>query len=160
MLNLNYLRKLINQDNEHGINQIAISPDLTLAGTYATGDVYGGMFQIGKAGAYRGGGRILAVELVDTSNTGGQLDLFVYQVKPAVIADNAAFAESAADAQTRIAVIPVPSASWIAIGSTKTISILGLNLPFVGEDLYIYPVVRGTPSPTGLLKFTAAIYNQ
>jgi hypothetical protein len=119
----------------------------TETGPYANGDVVGGRLNLSSAiGA---GGEIRQIRLIDDSDTGTALFLYLFDGAPTSIADNAVFATTfaIADHKKLIARISIAAAEYLQINSNKTVIKDDVNLSVGTGELYGYLVTNGT-TPT------------
>ena len=97
----------------------------------------------------------------DDDATGAAFDLYLFNAAPAAVADNAAFALSAAERLTVLALVPFVAANARASGTGNEWSVTDLHLPFVcasaSRSLYGMLVARGAYTPASAEVFGARL---
>lgn len=120
------------------------------AGAYTAGDVIGGLLRFPNVFiSSPGKGEVRSIVIFDNAKQAKALKLFLFKSIPSVIADNAAFNPSAADARLIMAEIPLVthtnySTATIGYTTARTISIPIYNTS--GQDVYAYLVADVAPT--------------
>lgn len=127
---------------------VDITPDTA---AYADGDVVGGLLRFTSGGFVRAGA-IVRVTIADDDTEGAAYNLWLYDREVTTVADNAAFALPLASAQALIGKIPIASADYATIGTTKINHValqtaMGSILPTWSSTIYGYLVTNGS-TPT------------
>lgn len=125
------------------------SANLTVATTnYTTGDQTGSIFVLPNAARLsNGGGTIVGVTLIDSSDVIGAMDVVVFDSNVTLAADNATFSISDPDANKIIALIPLAGAT--DIGNNRIAQSFNLAVPYVcsgGNTLYAALITRSNNS--------------
>ena len=116
---------------------------------YTANDVVGGLLTFSLDGAVVNGGILNSAYFVDDDNEGAELDLYLFSAAPTAIADDAAFAPSAADLQKMFAVINVETTDYLTVNSLKYAYKKDINQIIKsdgGQKIYGYLVAVGTPT--------------
>jgi hypothetical protein len=120
------------------------------AAAYTANDVIGGLISFSfAAGNAVNGGLLNSVYLVDDDNEGAALTLYLFSDKPTVIADDAAFAPTAADLKKMFAVVDVATGDYDTINSMKIAYKSGVNQTVktdATQNMYGYLVCGATPT--------------
>lgn len=125
--------------------------DVTVTPTndaYSAGDVIGGLMTIAVPGSV-GGGVINSIMLVDDGNEGAVLTLYLFDATPSTIADDAAFAPTAADLKKMIGAVSYGAGDYTTINSLKYAFKEDINLIFQADgasNLYGYVACTATPT--------------
>ena len=112
---------------------------------YTDGDVIGGLLTFAIPGA-NGSGIINRVVLVDDGNQDEPLDLFLFDDTPATIADDAAYAPTAADHAKIIGKVSIAAADYWSENSLSVAEKNDLNHTFEANaqsNIYGYLVANG-----------------
>ncbi len=121
----------------------------TITGAYADGDTVGGRLNLASGNL----GELREIRLVDDSNNGSALYLYLFNGQPTSIGDNAAFAASIviADHKKFIGRISIAAADYITLNSNKTAIKEDINKTIGTGQLFGYLVTNGsTPTYTAL----------
>ena len=112
---------------------------------YSDGDVIGGLLDLSDLCGAGGGGTIRQVRLVDDHAQSEPLDLYLFDGKPTVIADHAAFAGSMAvgDLAKLIGVISIAAADYVTLNSNEYVIKDDINLSHGTGQLWGYLVANG-----------------
>lgn len=119
------------------------------AAAYTANDVVGGLLTFSLVGLITNGGILNSVYLVDDDNEGAALTLYLFSAKPTVIADDAAFAPSAADLQKMFAVVSIASGDYVTVNSLKYVYKDDINQLLAADgtmSIYGYLVCGATPT--------------
>lgn len=131
----------------------SIGVELTVALTaYTAGDVVGGLITFNITDA-SGGGVVNTIRMVDEDSQAEPYTLYIFNDKPTVIADDAAFATAVtvADLRKLIAVVPIVAGDYTTLNSMDyvhldLVDLLGHPLIFNGNgSLWAYLVAGDTP---------------
>lgn len=110
---------------------------VTMSGStvYSNGDVIGGLLTFSTQAAQ---GIINGLVLTDTDNEGAALDLHLFWDTPSTIADNEAFAPTAADLLKYMSKIEIGSSDYETINSMKVALLEQLNYVMYAPKKIIY----------------------
>ena len=115
---------------------------------YSAGDVVGGLLTIDASGALVGA-ILNRIVIADADNRKADFTLYLFRSAPTVIADNAAFTLSFADAKKLSMAIAIPAANYTTIGSLAVGEVDGINRTLGGGLGTIYGyLVLGVATPT------------
>jgi hypothetical protein len=132
-----------------------LTPTISAGSAYAAGDVVGGLltFNVYSAG---GGGTIRRIALIDSDNEKAALRLYLFSTAPTSIADNAAFAPSAADLKKLLDVVAFAADDYTTVNSRAFIVERDLDLDYETADgrVYGYLVCDATPTYTAASDLT------
>lgn len=143
--------------------------DITIenaAAAYVDGDVIDDIKTITDAVRLAGGsGIIQSVQLVDSDNQAGNVEVYFFSELITVAADNAAFAPSAADMQKMIAVAddgaPINLSAYTTINSIDVSGLTKINAPYQDtgseEAIYVLLVANGSITWTAASALTLRI---
>lgn len=126
-----------------------IDTELTVdTDAYTANDVVGGLLTLDAHSI--GGGLIVDIMLVDEDSAAAPFTLYIFDSKPATIADDAAFAIVIADLRKLIRAVDIAAGDYTTVNSLDYAQKTGLNIPFIAQDgnLYAYLVTTGTPNYT------------
>lgn len=123
----------------------SVTPTIT-AGAYAASDVVGGLMTFDVAHSSIGGGILNAALLVDDGNVGAALTLYLFDNVPTTIADNAAFAPTAAD--LALLVCSVSFSSYTTLNSNQYALTEDINTVFATPRGILYGYLVCTATPT------------
>jgi hypothetical protein len=122
---------------------------LTTSGSYAAGDVIGGLLTL--ATGTRPGGTLRNLLLIDAANNGAALNLWLFSKAPSTFADNAAFAPSANDLTKLIGVVQIAATDYLTVNSLKVADVV-VNREYVlnnnSNALYGYLVNAASGAQT------------
>ncbi len=135
---------------------IAVTPTISAAGIYVSGDALGGLLTFANVVRAPGrGGVVTKIVVIDDDQELAPVDLVFFDQTFTAIADNAPFDPSDADMQNCIGFIDVAATDYADFTdnsvATKT---SGLRMPFdfqlvaAGTSLFAQMVVRATPTYT------------
>ncbi|MBE0410668.1 MAG: hypothetical protein IBX69_13140 [Anaerolineales bacterium] len=125
--------------------EVSISPSTS---AYHANDVIGGLLELDNVPSASGGLLIQAISLVDDDNEGAELTVHIFDRKPSVIADHAAFTPSFADLQKRVSKVSIASTDYETINSLKIVDKDDVNDLAGNTQLWLYLVCVGTPTYT------------
>lgn len=113
---------------------------------YTAGDVVGGLLEFDISDD-TGGGLVNRVRLVDEDSQAEPYTLYIYNDKPAVIANDAAFAVTVADLRKLIAVVSIVAGDYVTVSTFDYVhKDLSQPLIFNGNGkLWAYLVAGDTP---------------
>jgi hypothetical protein len=120
----------------------------TITGAYANGDTVGGRLDLTPPGGIDG--ELREIRLVDDSNNGAALYLYLFDGQPSSIADNVAFDGASfliADHDKLIARISIAAADYITINSNKSAIKEDINKSIATGQLWGY-IVTNASTPT------------
>lgn len=133
------------------VTQIAVTPN---SSAYTAGNCLGGVLVVG--GLMRGGQNttILAQEeIVDSTGTNAQIDLYVFSQKPTgTYTDHAACNIAAADLKYQVGLVANTAFTCAKDSSSATgicqatISVLFLPIDTTLKTMWVVPIVRSTPT--------------
>jgi hypothetical protein len=127
-----------------------VTADPKDAAAYTANDVVGGLLSFSIAdGVKINGGVINSVYLVDDDNEGAALKLYLFSAAPTTIADDAAFAPTAADLKKMFAVVDIASGDYEEINSMKVVYKADVNQIIRVDNkqqVYGYLVCGATPT--------------
>jgi len=125
------------------------SADPKDAAAYTAGDVVGGLMTFTLPGV-AGGGIINSVLLTDDDNEKAEISLYLFDEEPTTIADDAAFAPTAADLKKMICgPIVFAAADFTTVNSLAYAYEGDLNYTFTADgknQIYGYAVCTATPT--------------
>lgn len=115
---------------------------VTSTGAYTSGDVVGGLLKLDISGATKCG-VISEIQLTDKKNTpvSGAYTLHVYENIPTVIANDAAFAITDSEMETRLRKVAIAALDYTAesgVGSFARKSLVDDPIYFFAEEGYLY----------------------
>lgn len=133
--------------NAGGTSGITVTLD-----AYTAGDVVGGLLEFDISDG-SGGGVVNAIRMVDEDSQAEPYSLYVFNDKPTVIANDAAFALTVADMRKLIAVVPIVAGDYVTHSTFDYVhlnltdsAVLGRPLIFNGNGkLWAYLVAGSTP---------------
>lgn len=138
--------------------------NLTVATTaYTAGDVVGGLLDLSILCGPGGGGVIRQVMVADAANQKEPYKLYLFDRKPTVIADDAAFAPVIADLQKLVGVIEIEAADYVTIGSLAYAIVPGKDdvsnepVHHASGQLWGYLVATDTPDYAAATDLTLRI---
>lgn len=125
------------------------------AGAYSANDVMGGLLTV-PLGTVNTGGLLGSVRLRDNDDVRPALVLYVFDAKPTVIADNAAFGLVDTDSDKLIGTITIAASDWTDftqfgwVNKKAADDKTGENIDFRTADgtLYVYAKCTATPTMT------------
>lgn len=125
---------------------------------YTAGDVVGGLLEC-AVDQYRGGGFVQGVRLIDDHAQSEPYTLYLFDSKPAVIADGDAWAATVANGALCIGQIAIASTDYATWGSEKRAQVDVTDVaPTFGSlqsgKLYAYLVASETPDYNGVNDLT------
>jgi hypothetical protein len=148
------------------VSRIQVTPTVSAASAYTSGDCLGGLMTITDAARASGGSGVLqAVTVLDKDNERAAIDLLFFNQSVTSAGDNAAVAFSDTDMANCIGVMSMPiyNAAWPGSPANAISSLLGVALPYIcvgTANLYCQAVVRSTPTYTAtddlIFSFTVA----
>jgi hypothetical protein len=130
----------------HG-NTITVDTALTVAtSAYTAADVVGGLITL-NVGSPGGGGVVRSVILVDDAAQSEPYKLYLFDTKPSVIADDAAFAPTVADLKKLVGIIDIVAGDYVTLNGNVIALRTGLSIDYVCSvgNLYAYLVAVDTP---------------
>lgn len=130
----------------------SIAYELTATATpdndaYTDGDVVGGLLDFGTQAGTLSGGVLSSVVMTDDDNEGAALDLWLFDGEPSTIADDAAFAPTAADLKKLITKVAIASGDYATENSLKWVNKEDINVPVSSKHMWGYLVCNGS-TPT------------
>jgi len=136
------------------------TPTITV-GAYSAGDAVGGLLTFANVGRVAGlGGVLTNVLIIDDAGIDAQLELWLFDRTFTAMADNDAWAPSAADLENWIGTICTveSSAGWLAAGTPSVIDIeVTRRLDLIGTSLFGQLVTRTTPTYTAVDNLTVKV---
>lgn len=132
---------------------VSVTPTIDTA-IYAANDVVGGLMTFSVPSAVNGGVLNSAL-LVDEDDEKAALTLYLFDAEPTTIADQAAFAPTAADLKKLVCTIGL--ANYTSINSLAFCEVPDINQGFAADTLYGYLVCVATPEYTAVTDLTAKL---
>lgn len=124
---------------------VDITPDTSI---YADGDVIGGLQSAGPVEGVAGGGYLLVgLAVIDDDNEGAAIDIHIFDGEPSSIADQAAFAPTAADMKKRVREVAVAAGDYDTENSIKHAYKGSLETLITNPTFHFYVVCDGS-TPT------------
>ena len=117
---------------------------------YTDGDVIGGLLTFTVTGTVSNGAILNSLYMVDDDSEGAALRLYLFDTEPSAIADDAAFAPSAADLKEMFGTIDIAAADYVTVNSLDYVYKDDINqvIQFDGKNqFYGYLVCNGS-TPT------------
>ena len=139
--------------------RVSVTPTITAAGIYASGDAVGGLLTFANAARVSGGSIVIeAATIIDNDSEVATLELILFDQTFTPTADNAAFDPTDADLANVIGVVPFSTYQTFADNSITHRSALGLACKLAGTSLFGQLVVRGTPTYTATSDITVILH--
>lgn len=129
--------------------RISVTPTISAASIYASGDAVGGLLTFSNAARVSGGSiTVQSVVIIDNDQELAPLELVLFDRTFTATSDNAAFDPTDADLANCIGVVKVSDYASFNDNSVATRAGIGLAATLNGTDLFGQLVVRSAPTYT------------
>jgi hypothetical protein len=131
------------------VNRFSVTPTISAASVYASGDAVGGLLTFANAARFSGGGLWLRqVVILDKDQERAPMDLALFDRTFTATADNSAFDPSDADLANLLTVVPISDYSNFNANAVGVSTVLDIPLLLNGTSLFGQLITRGTPTYT------------
>jgi hypothetical protein len=141
--------------------EASVTPTLQIVGAYDANDVMGGLltFDVANSG---GGGLVRYIRVADDDDEKAVLTLYLFNAKPTVIADGAAFAPAIADLKKLVGIQAIAAADYTELNSNACALYTGDTAPnfsftSASGNLFGYLVCTATPTYTAATDLTISL---